>query len=107
MATGAATQLAKVVALEAAAMQAATKQSQQAVAESAAELPMVDLLGFDVTTDLLSTSGSGSSLPKVTAGEAALATLKAIKALTELTAEEPVSLCLELFAVILFFLILK
>jgi hypothetical protein len=86
MATDAASQLAKVVALEGT---VATKKSLQAVAESAAQLPMVDLLGFFGATDIIPASGS-KELPKVTAGEAALVTLKAVKALTELTAEDPV-----------------
>jgi hypothetical protein len=86
MATDAASQLAKVVALEGT---VATKKSLQAVAESAAQLPMVDLLGFFGATDTIPASGS-KELPKVTAGEAALVTLKAVKALTELTAEDPV-----------------
>ncbi|CAM6099282.1 unnamed protein product [Calypogeia fissa] len=84
----AAAQLAKVVAQEAA-YRADTSDTDVKVAESAAELPMIDLLGLDVMGNT-SKRASKEALPKVTATEAAVAVQNAIKALTELTAEDPV-----------------
>lgn len=84
----AAAQLAKVVAEEAA-YRADTSDTDVEVAESAAELPMIDLLGLDVMGNTSKPSPK-EALPKVTATEAAVAVQRAIKALTELTAEDPV-----------------
>ncbi|KAG0587590.1 hypothetical protein KC19_2G175600 [Ceratodon purpureus] len=86
LATAAAADIAKVVAREAEAS-AATELTGKGVAESARELPMVDLLGFDMSP---AADHPKDSPPKVTAREAASSTLKAVKALTELIAEDEV-----------------
>lgn len=86
LATAAAADIAKVVAREAEAS-AATELTGKGVAESARELPMVDLLGFDMSP---AADHPKDSPPKVTAREAASSTLKAVKALTELIAEDQV-----------------
>lgn len=82
-AAAAAGDIAKVVAREAEAS-AATELSVKGVAESARELPMV---GFFLSP----VAGQTKESPrKVTAREAASCTLKALKALTELIAEDQV-----------------
>lgn len=86
LATAAATDIAKVVAREAETI-AATEVTRKGVAESARELPMVDLLGFDMSP---APEHNKDAPPKVTAREAAASTLKAVKALTELIAEDQV-----------------
>lgn len=86
LATAAAADIAKVVAREAE-TSAATEQTGKGVAESARELPMVDLLGFDMSP---AADHTKDTPPKVTAREAAGSTLKAVKALTELIAEDQV-----------------
>ena len=90
VATAAASEIAKVVAREAETSSAETKVTDQAVAASARELPMVDLLGFDMSPAQDHSSGKKESVPKVTAREAANSTLRAVKALTELIAEDQV-----------------
>jgi len=86
LATAAAADIAKVVAREAE-TSAATELTGKGVAESARELPMVDLLGFDMSP---AADHNKEVPPKVTAREAASSTLRAVKALTELIAEDQV-----------------
>jgi len=86
LATAAAAEIAKVVAREAETA-AATELTGNGVAESARELPMVDLLGFDMSP---AADHNKETPPKVTAREAASSTLRAVKALTELIAEDQV-----------------
>lgn len=93
LATAAASELAKVVAREATTSAESNEQTEKAVAESARELPMVDLLGFDMSpVDHSTKSAVKDGPPKVTAREAAYSTLRAVKALTELIAEDQVRL---------------
>ncbi|KAJ7558284.1 hypothetical protein O6H91_04G032200 [Diphasiastrum complanatum] len=84
-ATHAAAQLAKVVSDEAAAAEASNGVG--VIAESAAELPMADLLGLD-TLHSAPNAGSKEQVHRVSVADAASAVLKAIKALTELSAED-------------------
>ncbi|KAL2651323.1 hypothetical protein R1flu_019451 [Riccia fluitans] len=87
-ATAAAARLGKVVAQEAA-YRADASGAGGKVAESAAELPMIDLLGLDVMGNSTTRNAAKETTPRVNVNEAAEAVRKAIKALTELTAEEP------------------
>ncbi|BBM98694.1 protein SERAC1 [Marchantia polymorpha subsp. ruderalis] len=87
-AIAAAAQLGKVIAQEAA-YRSSVSGAEGDVAESAAELPMIDLLGLDVMGSSTTKAAPKESTAKVSAKEAAEAVRKAIKSLTELTAEEP------------------
>ncbi|KAL3700440.1 hypothetical protein R1sor_018462 [Riccia sorocarpa] len=87
-ATAAAARLGKVVAQEAA-YRSDASGAKGRVAESAAELPMIDLLGLDVMGKSTTKDAPKETAPRVNANDAAEAVRKAIKALAQLTAEEP------------------